>query len=177
MDVHEYEGKVWRDLNNALCLIGVIPILAFIYLMFEKMTLFKTFIGIFAITIFMIGVVFGRQIIWELINKLIELNKKNSEMQEQLIEEKRLSAITQTVITLTHEINTPLMAVITGIELLKKKAESDDFIQDKLGVMKGQSEKISTVLKKMAKISKPSVTSVLTSTPCDSEMIDMDGSE
>jgi len=177
MDIKNLERNVWRNFNNAITLMCIIPFLAFLYLVTEKIVSPAMFGGevtnvmLMVIAVFMAGILAGRQLIWKLINEIIEANWKIIKAQEELVSEKRLSAISQTVVTLSHEINNPLLVVSGNVELLQEKAEQET-LRAKLSVIKENCEKIKHVLVKMTELTNPAVVPY-----GNLEMIDVEESE
>ena len=150
MGIEQIEGKIRRDPNNAICLIGIIPLLIFFFLIVQRSSSLNVFVGSggymvgMAIAIFLVGLIAGRRIIVGLIDQLISVNRKIVQVQQELVEKKRTDAVVQTVIMLSHEISTPLMTMIGSIELAKNylKNGNENNLRDKLSTMKNQCDTI-----------------------------------
>ncbi|MBU1905828.1 MAG: hypothetical protein KJ923_02375, partial [Candidatus Omnitrophica bacterium] len=100
-----------RDFNASVALIGVIPFLVFIYLLVVRVASLHIFVGevgyiMFAtLVVFLLGIFVGRKMLWSLLQEIIERN--------------RLVAVTETTLSLSHEINNPLLTVAGNLELLE----------------------------------------------------------
>lgn len=168
MEINKLVEKTKSDFNNAICLIGIIPFLVFLYLLVVKIGSFDMLSGeigyIFftAITVSLTGILVGRKILLVLIQKLIERNK--------------LATISETVLTLGHEINNPLMVVMGNLELLGSdfvESHLPTAVSERLGQIKNHCERIRQVVDKLSHLSKP----VLTSIQDDTKMIDLGKSD
>jgi PAS domain S-box-containing protein len=95
--------------------------------------------------------------------------------QKKLLESERLAAYTQTVITLNHEINNPLTAVLGNIYLLEKDAKkyNDDKLRERLRVIQENCLRIQHVIKKLERIDELKTVSYLGST----KMVDIGGGD
>jgi K+-sensing histidine kinase KdpD len=94
----------------------------------------------------------------ELINKNNDLEEAHLEIekqQEKIIELERTQVLAQIAASLNHEINNPLTTVIGNIELLLlKKTGMDDIVEQKLIVIKKESERIRDIVEKFRDIKK-----------------------
>jgi len=78
MMVKELILKEKRNFNMAICLIGVIPFLVFVYLLATRISSFKVFIGeigyvmFFAVVVFILGIVVGRKMLISLISVCVK---------------------------------------------------------------------------------------------------------
>lgn len=94
----------------------------------------------------------------ELIKKNKDLEEARQEIerqQERIIEMERTQVLAQIAASLNHEINNPLTTVIGNIELLlMKKAGMDDIVEQKLKVIKKESERIRDIVEKFRDIKK-----------------------
>ncbi|MBN1405220.1 MAG: hypothetical protein JW946_01735, partial [Candidatus Omnitrophica bacterium] len=94
-----------------------------------------------------------------LLNKLIDFNQQIVKIQAELIEKSRLSAVTETVLALSHEINNPLMIIRGNLELLETGISQSGSIpvedKDRFIRIKNNFERIMNVTNKMANLSKP----------------------
>lgn len=170
MEIEKLTIKTRRDFNNTMCLMGIIPFLVFVYLLIaEKKGSFGVFVGqtgyIISITlvVFILGITTGRNMLWSLIKKMAEAD--------------RLAAITETVLTLSHEINNPLMVIRGNLELLEKDFSNNNNVaieeRDRLLKVKNNFERIMHVTDKLANLSKP----VLDIAYGDTEMVDLNKSK
>lgn len=76
----------------------------------------------------------------------------------ELIKTERLSAISQIAVTINHEINNSLQAVISNTELLLMKNDrSSDEILERLKTIKRETKRIVKVLRDLAEIKEPRV--------------------
>jgi two-component system NtrC family sensor kinase len=87
-------------------------------------------------------------------------------LQKKLLESERLAAYTQTVITLNHEINNPLTAVLGNLFLMEKEIQQigDPKISSRLKVIQDNCFRIQNVIKKLEKIEELKTVSYLGST-------------
>ena len=169
MQLKSIQDQAKRDFNNAICLIGIIPFLVFVYLLVVKIGSMNILIGdigyfmLVAMGILLLGIVTGRKLIWSLIVKIIESSEQIIKIQEELVEKKRLAAITETTLSLSHEINNPLLIIRGNLEILETEASENhlpDFIKQRLSVMKTNFDRIGQVTDKMAQLSDPVLTDV-----------------
>lgn len=170
-----------RDFNNAICLMTIIPFLAFVYLLVCEIGSFQMLSGRVGYMMFIMlavafmGIILGRKVIWRIIENLILFNNQIARMQEELIEKNRLSAITETVLAIGHEINNPLLAIQGNLELLeddfKEKPPLESLVK-RLNTMKTQCARIMTATGKLSSLSKP-VSTVING---NSRMIDLNKS-
>ena len=144
-----------RDFNASVALIGVIPFLVFIYLLVVRVASLHIFVGevgyimLATLAVFLLGIFVGRKMLWSLLQEIIERN--------------RLVAVTETTLSLSHEINNPLLTVAGNLELLEgdllgitlpEKAKS------RINTIKEGCERIRNVTEKMAKLHKPVSTTI-----------------
>ncbi len=96
-------------------------------------------------------------------------------LQKKLLESERLAAYTQTVITLNHEINNPLTAVLGNLFLMEKEIQQigDPKISSRLKVIQDNCFRIQNVIKKLEKIEELKTVSYLGST----KMVDIGSRE
>lgn len=168
MKINELTLKAKRDFNNAICLIGIIPFLVFLYLLAVKMGSLQILSGeigylfLIAIVLSLLGIFAGRKILLGLTTQLIEKN--------------RLATITETVLTLGHEINNPLMVVMGNLELLASdfiKGHLPTPVNERLNQIKNHCQRIREAVDKMGSLSKPVFTSIQGSA---AKMIDLNKS-
>ncbi len=182
MKIEEIQIKARREFNNAICLIGVIPFLVFLYLLVVKVSSFKILVGdvgyvmISAMILLLLGIFIGRKLLWDLISNLIEFSRQIMNMQQELVEKKRLAAITETALSLGHEINNPLLVIRGNLAMLEidmSQSSFDNSIKERLVLIKSYFNRIGEVTHKMSRLSNP----VLTDVYGDTNMIDLGNSE
>ncbi len=141
--------KPQRDFNNAVCLMGVIPFLVFVYLLVTKIASFGIFVGevgyiMFAtLAVFLSGIFAGKRLLWTLMQQIIEKN--------------RLAAITETALSLGHEINNPLLVMQGNLELLETdfaEGGMPDTLKNRVNAIKNHCERIMQATQKLASLSK-----------------------
>jgi signal transduction histidine kinase len=181
MEVKQVTSNIRTELNRAICLVGVIPLLVFIYILVGKIASFNILAGdlgyivLATIGVFIMGIIVGRKMLMSVTFKLIDDNQKILSMQQELIERNRLAAITETVLTLGDEVNNPLLAISGNLELLDleiKSAGVSQKIRDRIETMRNNFMKIREVTDKMSRITKPELTSIHGNT----RIIDLDKS-
>ncbi|MBN1405112.1 MAG: hypothetical protein JW946_01170, partial [Candidatus Omnitrophica bacterium] len=65
MDIDQLKAMAKREFNNAMCLIGIIPFLVFVYLLVNRASSFEVFVGstgriLFAsVIVLLLGIVLG----------------------------------------------------------------------------------------------------------------------
>ncbi len=91
-------------------------------------------------------------------NELDQAQNKLREMQHQLIESQRLSAIGEVVSTIFHEINNPLTAVMVPLQSRLRHDLPDNYRKDFEGWL-AMLKRISVVVKKLAELQVSSTTS------------------
>ena len=150
MEIKEVVKKKRQDFDIAISLAGIIPFLIFTYLLAVKISTFNVFVGevgyimFIAIVFFLIGISVARKMIWSLINEIIEQNK--------------LAAITETTLALGHEINNPLLTIRGNLDLLENELTDNpisDKVKSRLDLIKLNCERIRQVTEKLSSLSKP----------------------
>lgn len=168
MDIKELEMRSEREFNNTICLIGVIPFLVFVHVLADKFG-FKIFIGetgyvvLVSMTILLLGIITGKKMLWRVIRRLIDFNQQVIGLQKDLVEKKRLAAITETTLTLGHEINNPLAIISGNLEFIENdfaKSNIPGPIQDRFITIKNHCERIREATNKLAHLSKPAMRTV-----------------
>ncbi|NQT90774.1 MAG: hypothetical protein HQ558_05925 [Candidatus Omnitrophica bacterium] len=181
-DIKELEKEIRRDFNNAMYVVGLSSAWVLGYLLIDKarvhatLTLEGALVICLAMSLLLIGLIVARRIVWGAIQRLFDYNQKMAKLQEELIEKSRLAAITETVLTLSHEINNPLMVIKGNVELLEGSFAKEDVaasLVDGLGKIKDHCEQIVMVTTKLASLSKP----VEKKAFGDKKIIDVDKSE
>lgn len=164
MDLKELEMYARVSFNNAICLIGIIPFLVFLYLLVVKISSIEILVGeigfimLISMLLLLLGVFIARKMLWTVITRLFDFNEKVIKLQKELIEKNRLTAITETTLTLSHEINNPLAVISGTLELLDnefKKERVPESIKDKIGMIKNHTERMKNITSKLANLSKP----------------------
>jgi signal transduction histidine kinase len=156
MQVKEALAKRRRDFDTVICLTGVIPFLVFVYLLIVRVANLQILVGeigyimFTTVVIFLLGILVGKKLFWSMITDVMERN--------------RLSAIAETTLALSHEINNPLLTVRGNVELLQndfaKKQIADDTIINRLETIKDHCERIRVVTDKLASLTNPVSTTV-----------------
>ena len=150
MEINELVMKRKRDFNISICLTGIIPFLVFLYLLVNRISTFQIFVGevgyimFTTIIIFLLGIAVGRKMLMNMLDELIERNK--------------LAAITETALTLSHEINNPLLIVTGNLELLETDFTGTpipDSAKNRVNIIKSHCERIRVATDKLARLSKP----------------------
>jgi len=103
-----------------------------------------------------------------------DLEKKNKELietQGKLIESEKLNTISQVIVSLSHEINNPLTAVIGNVMLLnmQKDVIDKEELGDILKTTEQELKRIMEVMKKLKNLEKPTTKTYIGGV----EMIDM----
>ncbi len=95
-----------------------------------------------------LGIAFAKSSLWE--------GKIEGEIQENLIKSERLKAIIETAVTINHEVNNPLAAVLGYVQLILSKSENldSDTIQ-KLKKIETGALRIKEVTNRLLKIVEP----------------------
>lgn len=156
------KGK--RDFINSICLIGVIPFMVFIYIVVTSISTFKIFFGeigyvvLATLAVFFTGIVVGRKMLWSFIREVLDYNKKIVAMQQELIDKNRLAAIAETVLSLGHEINNPLLAIRGNLVMIENDCAQGpipDEIKKRITIIKSHFDRIGQATDKMSTLSKP----------------------
>ncbi|PIQ87922.1 MAG: hypothetical protein COV73_01570 [Candidatus Omnitrophica bacterium CG11_big_fil_rev_8_21_14_0_20_43_6] len=167
MEIKQLTYDVRRDFNRLISLVGIIPLLVFIYLLVVKIANIKILAGqvgyivLATIAVFAMGIIVGRKMLMTVTFKLIDDNQKILSIQQELIEKNRLAAITETVLALGDEVNNPLLVISGNLELLDlelKQFEVGEKIHNRIQTMRGNFQKIREVTDKMSRLTQPSLT-------------------
>jgi len=178
MEVKQLTKNIKNDFNRAVSLVGVIPLLVFIYLVVGKLASFNALVGevgyivMATIGVFIMGIVVGRRMLMSVTFKLIDDNQKILSMQQELIEKNRLAAITETVLALGDQVNNPLLAISGNLELLElelKNVELNEKTRNRIKTMLNNFYKIREVTDKMSKLTKAELITI----HGDTRMIDL----
>jgi C4-dicarboxylate-specific signal transduction histidine kinase len=156
------KGK--REFVNSIFLIGVIPFMVFIYIVVSRMAAFKIFIGevgyimIATIGVFLSGILVGRKMLWAFIQEVLNNNQKIIEIQSELVEKSRLAAVTETALSLGHEINNPIVSIRGNLVMMENdlaKANVSNETRERLSALKSNFDRIAQATEKMSKLSRP----------------------
>jgi signal transduction histidine kinase len=181
VNIKKIEMKAKKDFDNTICIMSIIPLLTFFYVLVGKLASFAVLAGeigyimLVIIMLILFGILAGKRILWNLITKLIEFSQQILKMEKELIEKNRLSAITETVLSLGHEINNPLLVMQGNLEVLEGDLGSGapENLRNRLTQIKHSCERIMEVTLKLSQLSKP----VSTSIHGDVKMVDLSKSE
>ncbi len=164
MDIKELEIRVRRSFNNTICLIGVIPFLVFVYILTVRVSSLEALAGetgyvmLASMFLLLLGIAIGRKIIWMVIKRLVDFNREVLDLQKKLIEKNRLAVITETALSLSHEINNPLAVIVGAVESLNndfKRVSVPDSVKDKFNMVRKNCERIKAATSKLASLKKP----------------------
>jgi len=164
MQIDRLREDTKKDFNNVICLMSIIPLLVSVYVIAAKIASLQVFAGevgyimLLAMTIILAGIITGKKMLWGLIQNIFDFNSRVISLQEELLEKNRLAAITETVLTLGHEINNPLMVVHGNLELLEGDVTNINLpvsVKNRLNEIKNNCERIISVTQKMSNLSKP----------------------
>lgn len=106
-----------------------------------------------------------------IVHRTIEAQRHKMELEDSKIRNIRLCAVLETAVTVNHEINSPLVAVIGYAELLNQRAESIDpsMLQYVQGILDG-SKRIEVVTRRLSQVMTPATKTYLG----DVRMLDLD---
>lgn len=178
MGIKELEARAKRGFNNAMWVVALSHMWVIVYLLAGRVSSGGTLTAegkcIIFITMVMLlaGIVVARRLNRAIIIRLLDSNQQAMRLQQKLIEKSKLAAITETTLTLSHEINNPLMIVRGNLEMLENdfiKEEVHSHIRDKLVKIKNHCERIRQITDKLANLSKP----VEEAVRADTEMFDV----
>jgi signal transduction histidine kinase len=181
MDIKTIELKIRKDFNNAICLMGIIPFIVSFYLLSNNSGAFNMFTGqtgcvlFITILILLLGIATGRKMLWSLFRRLFDFNQQIIALQDKLIEKNRLSAVTETVLALGHEVNNPLLVIRGNIDLLEQDISTDKprhEVKEKISIIKSHLERIRTVTEELSKLKHPVSTEIYGG----SKMVDLEQS-
>jgi signal transduction histidine kinase len=164
MEVKELKKNAKKDFDTTVCLMSIIPLLTFFYILVGKMASLEILAGeigyimLIVIAMILIGIFTGKKVLWDLVNRLIDSSDKIHKMEVELVEKSRLATITETALSLGHEINNPLLVIQGNITMMESDLKSPSIpesIKARLGLMKTHCDRIVDVMNKMAKLRKP----------------------
>ncbi len=77
-------------------------------------------------------------------------------LERELVEKERLTAITESIATINHKINNPLMPILGNIQLIRQDASQfQESHKEKLEIIETNARKICEVIKNFNKLTKP----------------------
>ncbi len=164
MELCQFEKEIRRNFNVAIALIGIIPLMVFVYILAVKAGTIEMLAGdigyymLLTMTVIMLGILVGRRMIWGIIAKLLELNMQIKNLQDEILKKNKLAAISETVLTLRHEINNPLCVMSGNIELLQNELNVDNIpmaIRERCRTIKTHCDRIAEATNKMSRLSNP----------------------
>jgi len=80
----------------------------------------------------------------------------NSEVLQGMLKKERLSGILDTAVTVNHEVNNPLQAILSSVQLLlMNRKDIDEELKKKLKTIEEAAMKISNVTQRLTKITSP----------------------
>lgn len=173
--------NIRSDFNRAISLVGVIPLLVFIYIVVGKLATVNALLGelgyiiIATIGVFIMGIIVGRRMLMSVTFKLIDDNQKILTMQHELIVKNRLAAVTETVLALGDQVNNPLLAISGNLELLQLELKNfplTEKTRNRLETMQNNFYKIREVTEKMSRLTKAELVTI----HGDAQMLDLDKS-
>jgi len=169
METNQLTKKIKKDFYNSLGLVGIIPLLVFLYILFGKIANFSMLFGeigyiiLATVGVFATGVMVGRKMLMSVIIKLIDDNQRILSMQQELVEQKSLAAITETVFALGDQVNNPLLAIRGNLDLLEldlNQLNLPENIKKRLVSVRSNCERIGDVTRKMSQLSRPRSTTI-----------------
>ena len=178
MELKQFTHSIKDDFNRVISLVGVIPLLVFLYLVLGKLANFNKLFGeigyiiMATIGVFIMGIIVGRRMLMTVTLKLIDDNQKILTMQQELIGKNRLAAITETVLALGDQVNNPLLVIGGNLEILDseiKSAGASEKIQNRIQTMRNSFLRIREVTEKMSKLTKAELVRI----QGDTQMIDL----
>ena len=160
------EKKIRKDFNNAMIVIGLSSVWVFAYLIASKggfRVLSGTGAYVFVITmsLLLLGMAISRKMLWSVIENLIYFNQQTIKLERELMEEHKLATIAKTTLSLSHEINNPLMIMRGNIEVLNSDIEDQGSklelseIKRRIFKIREHCNKISEATDKLLNITKP----------------------
>ena len=103
----------------------------------------------------LLGLAVGKSKAWSLV---VAKEKEESEAKkESQIRSERLSAILETAVTVNHQINNPLTAVLGNAQLLLSRGDLDQATMDKLKVIEESALRIKKILQSLTQVIEPEV--------------------
>jgi signal transduction histidine kinase len=152
MDIKKFIQQSRRDFDISVSLIGVIPLLVFMYLIVAKIASFKVLVGqigyiiICIIMVFLIGVVVGKRMFGAFVNEIMDKSKR--------------AAITETALGVGDQINNPLMAIRGNLEIIEMYALENKLppkVIDRIRTIKDNFERVRQITENLSNLSKEKV--------------------
>ncbi len=176
-------SQIKREFNIIIAVIGVIPALAFLYLLTDRTTL-SAFLNpatqtvLFCVLLLFIrGIISGRKMLLTLIHRLVDFNDQIIELHKELAEKSKLAAITETALALRHEINNPMTSVLALLAIIEddlKQNVPPEQIRAKVEQLKMHCGRIREATAKLSALSKPVSSEIYGGA---AKMIDLDKSK
>ena len=166
IDLNISEKKIRKDFNNAMIVIGLSSVWVFAYLIvsrggFSILSGTGAYIFIITMSLLLSGMAISRKMLWSVIENLIYFNQQTIKLERELMEEHKLAIIAKTTLSLSHEINNPLMIMRGNIEVLQSDIEDQgsklqlDEIKRRISKIKEYCNRISEATDKLLNITKP----------------------
>ena len=155
MEISKLISKEKRDFNTTISLIGVIPLLVFLYILVGKVSSFRVFVGeigyimFFTILVFLLGIWVGKRMFRSLVDEIMEKNK--------------LAAISETALGVGDQINNPLLTIRGNLEMLEMYATENNLPTkqlDRIKTIKDNFERIRQITENMSQMNKPKTTTI-----------------
>jgi signal transduction histidine kinase len=162
MDINELKTKAKREFDKAISLMSIIPFLTLFYLLVGKIASLKVLTGetgyimLVTTSLIILGIISGKKLIWMLISRILDFSQRIVAMEKELIEKNRLAAISETVLSLSHEINNPLLIMQGNLSLLEEALKENNLpeqLQNRVSQVKNNCERIMQVTYKMSELS------------------------
>jgi signal transduction histidine kinase len=155
MDIKKFISKNKRDFDISVSLIGVIPLLAFTYLIIARLATVSILIGqigyiiLCTIVVFLVGVYVGKRMFRSLVDEIMDKNKR--------------AAITEAALGVGDQINNPLLAIRGNLDIVEIYALENklpDKIINRLKTIKDNFERIRQITDKMSELTKLESTAI-----------------
>lgn len=156
-------NTIKRKFNTSIALIAIIPSLVLLYIIVNQLGAIESLIGyvgcvyLIAVLVMVLGISFGRQLLWSLIDKLISMNKKLYETEQAIVEKEKMVFLMQASVGLNHKMNQPLTGIIGFAQILKQNAKDNQERED-LELILREAKKCKELLIKLQKVTKPVIT-------------------
>ncbi|MCX5700141.1 MAG: hypothetical protein NTZ63_01165 [Candidatus Omnitrophica bacterium] len=166
MDIKGFINRNKRDFDISVSLIGVIPLLVFLYLIVIKISSVRVLVGqigyiiLLTIIVFICGVVVGKRMFRSFVDEIMHKAK--------------LAAITETALGVGDQINNPLMAIRGNLEILEMYALENNVLTkqiDRIKTIKDNFERIRQITEHMSNLANPKSTTIYGK----SKMVDFSG--
>lgn len=167
MNARELELYLRRNFDNVAALVGIIPFLVFVYLLDIQIgtaNILASRVGLvlfISMIIAVLGIFAGQKVVATTTAQVYAYERQLQRMQNEMIEKKRLEAISETVIAIKHEINNPLGVVSGHLELMEDEINSPavpEHIKKRFVTIRNHCDRITKATSKLSTISKPAMT-------------------